>query len=463
MNCRSQWSYERYRQPVNGGDDIYISRIAPDRTQIALDFFGKQSEEYDVFFRKMGSGDSWSIIKNDSCRVVLSGLEEGEEYEFYVSSPSAISKTGIARTGFVPGTVVNYLNPGDSKYAFSGQYLCTPSLMKHPDGYLLASMDVFEKNAPQNLTLIFRSDDNGESWYHYSELFPCFWGKLFLHRNEVYMLATSTEYGDLLIGKSSDGGKTWAEPSVLLRGSGCPRVPGWHKSAMPIIEYRGRLWTAIDYGAWNAGGHASALLSVCADSDLLRSENWSITEPLPYDSAWKGSVEGDNRGFLEGNAVVLPDGGIGNILRYTTDKGTPNHGLIPVLRGDTKDPDKVLTFAKYVPFQGNLSKFDILLDDVSGYYYSIICRIYDEKIPYARNLLSLVRTVDLEHWELVCDILDYTMDDPKTVGFQYVSFLFDGDDILFLSRTAFNGAKSYHDNNYITFHRITNFRKIVHS
>ncbi|MBR2465887.1 MAG: hypothetical protein IKB38_03020 [Clostridia bacterium] len=45
------------------------------------------------------------------------------------------------------------------------------------------------------------------------------------------------------------------------------------------------------------------------------------------------------------------------------------------------------------------------------------------------------------------------------VGFQYVDFEFDGDDVIFLCRTAINGAASYHDSNCQTFHRIKDFRK----
>ena len=75
-----------------------------------------------------------------------------------------------------------------------------------------------------------------------------------------------------------------------------------------------------------------------------------------------------------------------------------------------------------------------------------------------RNLLSLAYSKDLETWHVLEDLIDGTDYDPKNVGFQYVSFCFDGDDIVYLSRTAFNGAQNYHDNNYVTFHRVKNFR-----
>jgi hypothetical protein len=48
---------------------------------------------------------------------------------------------------------------------------------------------------------------------------------------------------------------------------------------------------------------------------------------------------------------------------------------------------------------------------------------------------------------------------------QYVDWVFDGDDIAALSRTAYDdglgGAHNQHDANFITFHRIRNFRELT--
>ena len=60
----------------------------------------------------------------------------------------------------------------------------------------------------------------------------------------------------------------------------------------------------------------------------------------------------------------------------------------------------------------------------------------------------------------MCDLHDHRNEDVAKVGFQYADFEFDGEDIIYLCRTAVNGAHSYHDSNYSTFHRIENFRKI---
>ena len=455
-----EWSSTWYRPQVHGKESIYIKQIIPYIESVYIAFSSDQ-EKNTVFFRKKDSNDSWNSIECDGECVMLPSLSEGCEYEFYIASENSLSAVGYARAGYVPGTVVNYLHPEDRKYSFSGGHLCSPSLLVHPDGYLLASMDIYGRNTPQNLTLVFRSDDRGKSWYHYSELFPCFWGTLFYHKGCVYMISVSTEHGDILIGRSDDGGKSFCTPTVLARGSGRTDVAGWHKGAMPITEHAGRLWIGVDFGAHKTGGYASSLLSADAYSDLLCPSSWTLTPPLCFDSSWEGAVLGDERGFLEGNAVVSPDGEILNFLRYSTDRGEPNCCLAGVLLGDVSEPKRALRFKKFVSFPGNLSKFDIKRDESTGYYFTIVSRIHDKTRPRTRNLLSFAASTDLENWTVLCDLIDYRDSDDQLVGFQYVSFDFDGEDILYLCRTAFNGAKSYHDNNYVTFHKIENFRSLI--
>ena len=50
----------------------------------------------------------------------------------------------------------------------------------------------------------------------------------------------------------------------------------------------------------------------------------------------------------------------------------------------------------------------------------------------------------------------------NTHAFQYVDWQFEGADIVFVSRTSFEdglgGANDAHDANYMTFHRVLDFR-----
>ena len=82
-----------------------------------------------------------------------------------------------------------------------------------------------------------------------------------------------------------------------------------------------------------------------------------------------------------------------------------------------------------------------------------------ESHPDGRNWLALIASRDLEHWKKIEDIFDYRDTPVKEIGFQYIAYLIEGDDILLLSRTAFNKAANFHDANYSVFHRVRNFRR----
>jgi len=71
----------------------------------------------------------------------------------------------------------------------------------------------------------------------------------------------------------------------------------------------------------------------------------------------------------------------------------------------------------------------------------------------------LLTSPDLVHWTVKRSIYDCHETDHKKIGFQYVDFFIEGDDIVFLCRTAMNDAMGYHDSNYSTFDRIQDFRK----
>ena len=78
-----------------------------------------------------------------------------------------------------------------------------------------------------------------------------------------------------------------------------------------------------------------------------------------------------------------------------------------------------------------------------------------------RNTLALMRSKDLRAWEIRRIMLHHP--DSVNHGFQYVEWLFEGGDIIFASRTAYDdglgGAHRQHDANYLTFHRIEGVRE----
>lgn len=452
------WSYAPYKPLLRDVGDIYICRVAPSENAIHFEWLNIDVAEFSVFYRKRDTADFVLCGKTNSTEFDIENLDTDSDFEFFVSAGEKKSLVRLARTGKTIGTVVNYLHPDDEAYSFSGRYLCSPSLVRHPDGFLLASMDLFAGEHPQNLTLIFRSDDNGESWHYVSELMPCFWGKMFIHKGELYMLSCSTEYGDLLIGKSTDGGKTFSAPVCLLRGSnGKNGNTGPHKNPQNVYIHNGRIYNTLEWGAWanKEYSHAAMVMSCDVNDDLLVPENWSFTEPKPFNPKDAEELNPLPEGTMtiEGTIVEDLDGKLLNIMRFG------GHRCVIAYKIDTENHDNILEYSHCIPFSANHSKFTIKYDSISKKYYSIASRFHDS-INTCRNLLSFMASDDLNNWYVVTDLFDYSDKDPQEVGFQYVDFEFERDDIIYLCRTALNNAHNFHDSNYSTFHRIKNFRNI---
>ena len=460
MRAHPAWSYAPYRPPFFGVGDIYICRVVPSERSIHLEWLPCESAtQYTVKYRLRGEGDFLEAGRTANCAFDLAVSETERDYEFYTESDNGrSSRVRLARTGKSVGTVINYLHPDDEVYAFSGRYLCSPSLVRHPDGYLLASMDVYAGMYPQNLTLIFRSDDDGESWHYVSELFPCFWGKMFVYDGALYMTGVSTEYGDLLIGRSDDGGVTFTEPTVLLRGgNGKNGEAGVHKNPQPVVEFGGRLWMSWEWGAWKRGYHAASVASASLGCDLLDASNWAFADPIKYDPTWPGVPQGESAGNIEGMLIVI-DGELHNIMRYSMNKLERKWGLAVDYKVNTEDPEAPLEYVGCIEYPCNNSKFAIVYDEISGKYISIGSRIYDGEKIGARDLLSVLVSENARDWRVAWDEIDLRGIDHMLIGFQYVSMEIDGDDLIYQCRTAINGAHNYHDSNYATFHRIRNFR-----
>lgn len=460
---------EEHNQAFGG---LEIIRMAPGDQRISIDFAyhggaAPENLEYELSIKEWGGEEVRSLRGvGRATSFECMGLNNGVDYRMDLMAVEkdtgelvAKAPVRLFRTGWVPGVVINYIHPEDYTYNSSGRSPASPSLVRLPDGRLLASHDIYWGEGGQNLTKVFVSEDEGNHWRYLSDVYPCFWGKLFIHQGRLYILGTTTEYGALVIFRSEDGGRTWSSPASLLE-AGSREKGGPHKAPMPVVEHHGRLWTAIDYGSWGTGGHASGVISIPVDADLMDAENWTVTPFLPYDSAWPGAIRGGNPGLLEGNVVVTPEGTLVNFLRYHTDKGEPDYGKAILLQVDQDRPSASLCFGQVVDFPGNMSKFTIQWDAETKRYYSLVNRVTTPWV-FQRNILTLVSSPDLVHWEIERDVLNYQdnqwPEDHTKVGFQYVDWILDGDTLLAASRTALNGACDFHNANYLTFHRFRNF------
>ena len=224
----------------------------------------------------------------------------------------------------------------------------------------------------------------------------------------------------------------------------------------------GRLYNTLEWGSWANTDyyHAAMVMSCSENDDLMQPENWSITEPVKYNPNWPGVANGITTGNIEGTLVLHPNGNLYNVMRYNIIDAKPLYGLALAYKVNTQNHEAPLEYSHSIKMPFAHAKFMIKFDEVGGYYYTIASRIDCVERRNHRNLLSLMRSADMENWELVCDLIDKRRENMEKIGFQYCDFSFEGNDIIFLCRTAISGAINFHDTNYSTFHRIKNFRDL---
>ena len=160
MRSPTTWSYHPYNPPVREYGGIYICHLVPSESAVRVEWLDAECASYTVSYRKRGSEDEFTSFETKECFCDIEGLTNDTDYELRVTSGEKYSHTRLVHIARPEGVVVNYLHPEDEIYGFSGHSICSPAIIRHPDGYLLASMDVHGGNEPQNLTLIFRSDED---------------------------------------------------------------------------------------------------------------------------------------------------------------------------------------------------------------------------------------------------------------------------------------------------------------
>ncbi|MCA1902538.1 MAG: exo-alpha-sialidase [Candidatus Hydrogenedens sp.] len=356
-----------------------------------------------------------------------------------------------------PGTIVAY-SPANS-----GIYIGSPGIISLRDSIYLAKHDEFGPMSTEHtlaVTHVYRSDDSGNSWRRISTVRGMFWASIFVHNNSVYLLGTDKHHGNIVIRKSVDEGYIWTEPST--RNFGILEIGQYHTAPVPIIEFNGKLWRAFEdaMGSERWGDRYRAIvMSAPIDSNLLDSRNWTFSNYIAKSKDW---LNGEFYAWLEGNIVPTKNNTLVNILRVDTRKG----GKCAMVNIDTDGKTIHFDLEKgFINFNGGSTKFTIRYDEKTQKYWTLCNWPTEEEVKKQhsakiRNTLVLAYSPDLFQWT-PCKMILHHQDTEKH-GFQYADWVFENDDIIAVVRTAYDdflgGANNFHDANYLTFHRIKNFR-----
>lgn len=364
----------------------------------------------------------------------------------------------------VPGIVIDHAPQAE------GLYIGSPSLAVLQSGTYVASHDFFGPKSGEwesAQSVVFRSEDRGEHWEQVARIDGAFWSNLFEHQGSLYLMGTDKHHGRIVIRRSLDEGRTWTQPASATTGQ-LTESGEYHTAPMPVVVHEGRLWRAFEdaMGGTNWGQRYRAIMmSIPVDADLLVRENWTFSNPLARNPEW---LDGRFNGWLEGNAVLGPDGEMVTILRVDTPD-CPEKAAIVEVASDGKE----LRFSPetgFIDFPGGAKKFVIRYDPESGLYWTLATYVEERhqaggKPGGIRNTLGLFCSKDLREWELRCRLLYHP--DVRNHGFQYPDWHFDGADIVAVIRTAYDdgqgGAHNNHDANFLTFHRFRTFRTLTPS
>jgi hypothetical protein len=344
----------------------------------------------------------------------------------------------------VPGVVI------DHQPASTRQYIGSPSIVIAPNGTYIATHDLFGPGSSSTTsaqTKVFVSHDHGRTWKQAASLHDQFWSNLFVLKRRIYLMGTNAEYGRIVIRTSDDDGQTWSAVQYLTAAS------GYHTAPVPIVIHDGRVYRAFEYHPIGPWGHFQAFLMwASVAGDLTKPSSWSFSNRLSFPSRGEGDA------WLEGNAVIVPDGSILDILRVDDIQ----QAAILKLTGTH------LKLERFVALPGGATKFTIRRDPVSRLYWALVNPALPGEALSAsapgsvRNTLAMLSSPDLIHWTARTIVFHHA--EPAFYAFQYADWQFDGKDIVLAARTAFNdasgGAHNYHDANFLTFQRITDFRKL---
>ena len=357
---------------------------------------------------------------------------------------------------------------------------------------------------------VYTSDDEGQTWEHRSD-YPFMHARPFIAGRSLYVLG---QCEDLMIIRSDDDGEIWSEPARLTDGE------DWTQAPCNVHQARGCIYLAMNKrpyphrGIWPVSVEAPVLMRGRVEEDLTQRENWTFASVLAFRDAVKPedldyfgvpffeaafdktTFPAPGRamapiGWLETNVVQFTDpdhvwhdlsgktfhlwsrahtGGTGYacIAKVVEQGDKPGTGVMETMLEKVPSGKTML----YAPCPGGQMKFHVLHDEQTKLYWLLSTQATDSMIRPDRMPADRYNLPNNERRRLQLhfskNMIDWCFAGLVAVGpvehasRHYASMAIDGNDLVILSRSGDQRAKSAHDGNLITFHRVNNFRKLVY-
>ncbi len=403
-------------------------------------------------------------------------------------------------------------------------YAYSPGIFRLPGGRLVATFDLGGPGVRELPGVkwsrgesgyawqgrVHTSDDGGLTWQHRTD-FPFIHARPFAAGKSLYVLGQA---GDLTIIRSEDDGETWSPPVRLTEGQ------HWHQAPCNVHYAHGCVYlvmerrTRFEVKGWYVAEMAPVLMRGSVKDDLTRREAWTFASELTFrDVLPESSLEGfgvpvyaadrvrgvmvapgrhcSPLGWLETNVVQFadpdhlwhdPDGKTFHLWMRAHTGGTGYACIAKVVEaGAAPGTGPMTTMPQrapsgrtllYVPCPGGQMKFHVLYDDATRLYWLLSTQATDSMVrpdrlpPERYNLPNNERRRLQLH--LSKNMLDWRFAGLVAVGPEekasrhYAAMVADGEDLAILSRSGDARARTPHDGNLITFHRVRRFRELAY-
>jgi len=385
-------------------------------------------------------------------------------------------------------------------------FVYSPSLIELPNGRLLAGFDLGGSGVSklpepqttgwrqwniQNQAKIYCSDDKGKSWKHICDL-PMFHARFFRDGNNVYFIGHDKA---ITICSSSDNGETWG-PVKKLDDNAL-----WHQAPCAVHYEKDYIYLTMEKSVGSYWPDvAPVVMRGKRGTDLTDKKNWTFSNVLLYPSnapttsgipfyttGFQTPDKADKKYcgapcFLESHVVKIYDkqhnlydkntlylfmrqhSGLTNIAALAKCVINENKLTLDFVR----TPAGAMLF--HIPFPGGHMKFDVLYDHVSQLYWLVSSQATDsmtrpDMLPAdrynlpdnERNRLVLYFSKNMFDWNFAGTVaIGKTTKESR----HYASMIISGNDLLILSRSGTENAKTAHNGDIITLHKVNDFRAL---